>query len=234
MELVRPTARKDRTDYEIRTLGPADYPSVHALYAGVMDRTPKGFLALRTCEQFQEALSTPDRTVAVGGYYQGKLIAYSICRMAADNPYPECAFMATIDPRTPIYVGMGTVVDPAHEGRLLVRLLSLRIKLLRERGIVNVAGLVAVDNIASIARILRASGYLVGLTPDATGMNFIAYSGEALRQRPHGEYTRVALNAQSRQEELFAIRQVAFELTSRSSGQRELTFSPIRDTRFGR
>ena len=73
---------------------------------------------------------------------------------------------------------MGSGVDPDHQGKMLmVRMLSLRAKILKTRQVGHMLGLVAVDNVMSIISIIRSGGLLIGFERDKTAMNYLAYGG---------------------------------------------------------
>ncbi|MEP7172937.1 MAG: hypothetical protein ABI705_05540 [Aestuariivirga sp.] len=200
------------------------------MYDLVNRLTPQGFLARRHLADFEDAFADPDSTVAVGVRNEGRLIAYSICQRAPQSPYPENLFLSKIGPAvSSFYVGMGTVVDPSFQGRLLMaKMLGLRRRLLVERGIHHMAGLVAIDNLLSIGSILRTGAALVGFQADETAMNYIAYGGERLSrlERQSGSVA-VPVGATDQQAQMFDSGHVAVELRPGRATQRDLLFLPL-------
>ena len=211
-------------------LDAADTGSVYALYNLVDRLTPYGFLARRKLADFQSAFADPDSIVAVGVRKEGKLIAYSICRRATCLPYPDNLFLSRIDPAvTPLYVGMGTVVDPDFQGHLLMaQMLDLRRRLLFERRVHHMAGLVAIDNLVSIGNLLHAGAALLGFQKDETAMNYIAYGGNML-SRLDRKSISIALPVGDREQQaqLFDSGHVAFSLQPGRMKQRNMLFLPL-------
>lgn len=211
-------------------LGAADAGSVYALYDLVDRLTPYGFLARRKLADFEGAFADPDSIVAVGVRKEGRLIAYSICRRATRLPYPDNFFLSRIDPAiTPLYVGMGTVVLPDFQGHLLMaQMLGLRRRLLVERRVHHMAGLVAIDNLLSIGNLLRAGAALLGFQEDETAMNYIAYGGDMLSRLDRKSISiAVPVGDRAQQAQLFESGHVAFALRPGKMKQRDVLFLPL-------
>ena len=211
-------------------LDAADSGSVYALYNVAERLTPYGFLARRELAEFENAFADPDSIIAVGVRKEGRLIAYSICQRAKRLPYPDNFFLSKIDPVvTPLYVGMGTVVHPDFQGRLLMtQMLGLRRKLLVERQVHHMAGLVAIDNLLSIGSLLRAGAALLGFQEDETAMNYIAYGGEMLsRLERQSRSVAVPVGDTEQQSQMFDSSHVAFALRPGRMKQRNLLFLPL-------
>ena len=211
-------------------LDAADAGSVYALYKLVDRLTPFGFLARRKLADFESAFADPDSMVAVGVREEGRLIAYSICQRATCSPYPDNLFLSRIDPAvTPLYVGMGTVVLPDFQGhRLMAQMLDLRRKLLFERQVHHIAGLVAIDNLLSIGNLLRAGAALLGFHEDETAMNYIAYGGDMLSSLNRKSIIiTMPVGDREQQAQLFASGHVAFALRPGKTKQRNMQFLPL-------
>jgi len=165
--------------YQFSALATEDLDDILGLYATVSASAPEGHLASRSREDFRAVLGDSAEAVAVGARQEGRLAAYSICRRCRAIPYDRAPLLDRIDPlRSRVYLGMGTVVHPRHEGRMLMaRLMALRGEALRRLAADHVLGLVAVDNLASIASILRAGALLTGFSRDETAMNYVGYAG---------------------------------------------------------
>jgi hypothetical protein len=211
-------------------LDAADAGSAYALYSLVDRLTPYGFLARRKLADFEGAFADPDSLVAVGVRKEGRLIAYSICRRAMRPPYPGNLFLSRIDPAiTPLYVGIGTVVLPDFQGHLLMaQMLGLRRRLLFERRVHHVAGLVAIDNVLSIGNLLRAGAALLGFHEDETAMNYIAYGGDMLSRLDRKSISiAVPVGDRKQQARLFDNGHIAFSLRPGKMKQRDMLFLPL-------
>ena len=217
-------------DIQTVVLDAADASSVFELHSQIGQVTPHGYLAPRQASDFERAFADPCSIAAVGVRKDGQLIAYSICQRAFTLPYPENPHLSKIDLTiTPLYVGMGTVVHPDFEGRLLMaQMLGLRRKLLIERRIRHVVGLVAIGNLKSIGNLLRVGAALLGFSEDETAMNYIAYGGEMLSRldRQTGNIM-VSTDDVGRQEGMFNTGHVASGLRPDTKKQREFLFLPL-------
>ena len=215
--------------YELGNLAQSDAEDIYALYLTAQATAPYGHLAARALADFESELSQPDTVAAIGARHNGQLVAYSICVRIDNPPYPDCLFLRHIDREAePIYGGMGTVVDPRHEGRLLMaRLLDLRRAVLLNRSVRHMVGLVDVTNTASIASILRSGAILVGFANDETSLNYIAYGGK-LKELISASFPLqwAPLNDLVAQQRLFADATVAVSLKRSEAGSRELGFAP--------
>jgi hypothetical protein len=218
------------TVFQTVVLDSADAANLYELYKMTDSLTPYGFLARRQLADFEKALVDPNSTVAVGVRKEGRLIAYSICRRATRLPYPGNFFLSRIDPAvTPLYIGMGTVVHPDFQGHLLMtQMLGLRRRLLAERKVLHMAGLVAVDNFLSIGILLRADAALLGFQEDETAMNYIAYGGEMLsRLEPQSDSIAVPVGDMERQAQMFDSGHIAFALRPGKMKQCDILFRPL-------
>ena len=217
------------SDYELAILTRSDVEDIYALYLAAQAAAPYGHLAVRSLTDFNSELAEADNVAAVGARHKGQLIAYSICAKVDDVLYPDCLFLRHINPAVePVYAGMGTVVDPRHEGRLLMaRLLELRRSVLRSRSVRHMVGLVDVTNIASIASILRSGAFLVGFATDETSLNYIAYGGKLQELVSYSSKMQwTALGDRSAHEEMFAAGNVAKDIKRDGAESRELGFLP--------
>lgn len=214
-------------NYCIEELSSADTLTVSELYQSVSESVPYGFLASRNREDFAEALSDPSRVVAVGVRYGRQLVAYSICRYSEKNPYSRHFILDNLfENGGPIYVGMGTVVLPKHEGKLLMaRMLKLRADLLKERAARNVVGLVAVENLPSMVSILRANGLFVGFHRDETSLNYVAVGGGEESGIMLGKVNEIAtIDDLDSQSQLFSQGLVGHKIERLADGRRNLVF----------
>lgn len=217
------------SDYEFVNLTRSDVEDIYALYGAAQATSPYGHLAVRTLADFNFILSNAETVAAIGARHNGRLVAYSICAEVDRVPYTDCQFLRHIDSSTePTYSGMGTVVDPRHEGRLIMaRLLEMRRGVLRSRSIKHMVGLVDVTNTASIASILRSGAILVGFANDETSLNYIAYGGklkELVSNSSLAQWT--PLDDRFAQQDLFAGRKIALSMKRNEGGSRELGFAP--------
>jgi hypothetical protein len=163
----------------IARLGPRDAPDIEELFRAAERRVAPGFLARRPPGEYTGLLCRED-AVVMGARLGEKLIGYSACYRIYRRPYPEVAFLRNLDPaNSVVYHGGGTVIDPAHEGRMLSRRLFLtRREELRKRGTRHFLGLIAVGNWLSLGNALHAGARLVGLAQDETALNYVAYAGD--------------------------------------------------------
>ncbi|MFT3987887.1 hypothetical protein [Aestuariivirga sp.] len=216
--------------YRIGVLDEGDATAVTALYAFVHGRTPEGHLAFRRPEEFAALFADPDSLVAVGAWWGTALAAYSLCRRSSVIPYDPQPFLDLIHRAGgSIYLGMGTVVHPSHEGRLLMaRLMATRGEELKARNACHVLGLAAIGNLPSIANILRAGAILVGFSRDETAMNYIGYGGLFQPSVNHGApRMAVAQDDFAAQQELFSQGQVIVAMNRGGSGERYFDFLPL-------
>jgi len=165
--------------FKIDLLSASHLEDAHRLYSHGVATAPFGFLASRSRHEFEDLLAHPERTIAVGAWEDGRLVAYSICHQIRRNPYPEVRILRALEPETEtIYQGDGTVVHPDYRGRLLMqRLYEMRRRHLLERKVDHTVGLVSVGNVASLGNVLIAGGLLVGFADDESGENFVGYAG---------------------------------------------------------
>jgi len=180
---------------------------------------------MRTLEDFEEALGSTETTVAVGSWVSGGLVAYSICRRSDRNPYSDVAYLEDIDPaNSQLWIGLGTVVHPDFEGRLLMaRLLNHRREILAKLNVEHEVGLAAVGNLSSIASIVRAGGILVGLARDENALNYVAYRGNLLNSTQfHGDPAPVNWTDIDGLQKLFRSGRVATDLERKGERQRNL------------
>jgi len=216
--------------YRIEVLEEGAAAEVAALYAFVRGRAPEGHLALRQPEDFGALFADPDSLVAVGAWWGENLAAYSLCRKSSVIPYDPQPFLTLIRPAGgDVYLGMGTVVHPQHEGRLLMaRLMAMRGEALKARGARHVLGLAAIGNLPSIASILRAQAVLVGLSRDETAMNYIGYGGVLQAAVDHGAMpTAISLGDLAAQRGMFSQGQVIVAVNRTASGERYFDFLPL-------
>ena len=172
-------ATETRIPAAFRQLLPSDAGDVFALYKQRAERVEDGFLAERSLQDFNDLLAQPRRCAAVGAFSDEALIAYTLCTLTADPAYQNCPIIRQIQARgEPLWVGKGTIVDPAFEGRLLMsRLLKKRHEIISEHGAAHSAGLIAIGNLPSLAGALRAGSWIVGFEQDEYCLNFVCYAG---------------------------------------------------------
>jgi len=216
-------------EYLIERLNREDVLSVTSLYQRVREAAPFGYLASRDIHQFEQLLAHPESVIAVGARFGGELIAYSLCRLSETNPYDSNPVLDRLFRcGGPIYSGMGTVVSPAHEGKLLMaRMLKLRAEMLKERSARNVIGLVDVRNLPSLVSILRSGGILVGYQRDETSLNYVAAGAgvdSGIGIEPGNHDRLVDVSNLGEQAGLFADGLVAFEMKRLPDGSRCLRF----------
>ena len=198
-----------------------DIDEIFALYALTRTTMPYGFLADRTQDNFREIFRAPEEVIATGIRDNGRLIAYSICHRITSNVYPDNAFLSMIEPAvSTIYHGDGTVVHPAYHGRMLAQRISrLRSQQRIERQIDHMVGLIATDNIVSIGNAVLGGALLVGFVHDDTSLNYIAYAGRLRDRLPDVTPVVVGWNDHGQQQQLFAKRNVVFNINRPMSGQ---------------
>ena len=212
-----------------------DVEEVFALYELSRTRTPYGFLANRTADDYRALLRNPEDVIAAGIRDDGRLVAYSICHRLDINPYKDNALLGRIDPaKSATYHGDGTIVHPDYQGRMLAQKLAhARQAEMALRQVEHVVGLVAVDNLLSIGNTLHAGALLVGFARDETAMNYIGYGGrlESALQMD-AEPIEVDWRNLEVQAALFARRQVVVRIRrqangseSRETGQPDRLFS---------
>ncbi len=163
----------------IRRLEPSDADSVFELYETVSKRTTYGFVSDRQRAEFAEILAVPGRSASVGAWAGDRLVAYSLSSAETGPVYPSSAFVRSIQQGgEPIWTGKGTIVDPEFEGLMLMpRLLKERHSIMAASGGFHSAGLIAIDNMSSLAGAMRAGAWVVGLENDAYCLNFVCYIG---------------------------------------------------------
>jgi GNAT superfamily N-acetyltransferase len=166
----------------IERLGTADASEIEQLFFAVEQRVEPGFLARRAPGYYKRILCE-EKAAAVGAKIGGALIGYSVSYRVRENPYPEVKFLHEIDAtRSIVYKGVGTVILPGYEGRLLARRLLIALeKWMLECGMNHFLGLTAIGNSLGFGNILRAGGYLVGLASDEVSLNYVAYTGSLKR-----------------------------------------------------
>ena len=145
-----------------------DSDSVFNLYRESFERSKLGFLTEKSYEQILLAISSG---LSVGAFVDGRLVAYSLSVNLSELYAPEA-----LKKKCSIYVGQGSVVSRAFEGRLLmVKILKYRLKVMEEGGNFCSIGLVDVNNYGSIVSIFISGFKLGGVRRDSQSMNYIAY-----------------------------------------------------------
>jgi hypothetical protein len=189
-------------EIRISTLTGRDLPDVWALFQKIKSEVPLGYLAARSQDDIADALLNAQTTASVGVWDGMRLIAYSLCSVDSHGSYNDVHLVRFLRERgEALWTGRGTVVCPEYEGRLLMpRLLRARGDLLRARGGLHSAGLIAVTNLASLAGSFRAGAHIVGLVEDDDCMNFLCYAGpltdwnarDTSEDAPVGDLCRIA------------------------------------------
>lgn len=206
--MLRTVADQARTETQIdfRALTACDAREVHALYVRVRAFAQEGHLAERGLDEIASVLGDPDRSASIGAWDGARLVAYTLCSAERDRVYPFSPLIQTLQDRGEgLWTGKGTAVDPDYEGRLLMaRLLSARRDRMARLGAYHTAGLIAVDNVASLVSAMRAGSVVVGVEADAWCDNFIGYGGPMFdRERAVGD-ERAALDDVPRIRDLIA------------------------------
>lgn len=214
----------------IRRLKPSDSDSVFRLYETVSKRTAYGFVSDRQKAEFAEILAVPDRSASVGAWAGDRLVAYSLSSPETRPVYPNSAFIRSIQQRgEPIWTGKGTIVDPEFEGRMLMpRLLKERHSIMAASGGLHSAGLIATDNMSSLAGAMRAGAWVVGLENDAYCLNFVCYFGNMRSDTFRGDAYILPVQAMDQLASRFAAGWVATAYKSNGrTGKREFVLSAI-------
>lgn len=173
------TKASARPEIHISTLTEPDLPDVWALFQQIRSAAPHGYLAARSQADIADAVLDAETTASVGAWDGPRLIAYSLCSVDRHGCYDDVQLVRYLHKRREtLWTGKGTVVKPEYEGLLLMpQLLQARGALLRARGGVHSAGLIAVTNLASLAGSFRAGAQIIGLVQDEDCMNFLCYAG---------------------------------------------------------
>jgi hypothetical protein len=95
-----------------------------------------------------------------------------------------------------------------------------------------VIGLAAIDNLSSLANILRSGGLLVAFARDETAMNYVGYAG-FLRAQAEAPPRVLACDDFAGQAQLFAEGLVITEMKRSPSGRRNFLFRPMYDLERG-
>lgn len=209
-------------------LGPEDASAVLALYSKVYARAPNGHLARRGATAIRRLLSDGSAGLGIGAWSESdeRLKAYSLCKKAEGPTYPGAPILAGLG--TDLWVGHGTVVDQTHEGRfLMARLLTARTAALKSIGAIHSAGLIAIENTASLAAALRAGGRIVGLEHDDNCLNFVCYGGPLVSGGTFGGEIEVIPNDAARIEQLIESRYIGTALRRKKSGERMIAMERL-------
>lgn len=158
----------------------SDADSVFDLYRRVAATSPHGFLSEKSLDEILAILDCPGHSASVGARVDGRLVAYALCVLETNEVFLQSPLIRLVQGcGEPLWSGKGTVVDPQFEGRLLMpRLLARRYRLIREHSaLCHSAGMIAVNNIPSLAGALRAGSWAVGMEEDQYCRNFVCYGG---------------------------------------------------------
>lgn len=228
--MVTAAKNRQRTDHNVRfaRLGEQDARDVLTLYSDVFLRAPDGFLAQRDAAEMRGILADPRTGLGIGARSAntGQLVAYTLCQPAPDATYENAPLVSGLG--RSLWAGRGTVVDPAWEGRLLMsRLLAERAAHLKSMDVHHTAGLVAVENVTSLAAALRAGGRVVGLERDESCLNFVVYGGPLVRGRTIIEETHVDVSDTHTMGRLIADGLIGSALVRGANGRRRLTFGRL-------
>src|SRR5262249_39292055 len=188
----------------ITRLGLADAADIEALFFTTEQRVEPGFLARRSPGDYLRILRDQE-TIVVGARIDGKLVGFSICCRVRENPYRATMFLRSIDAtRSVVFKGIGTIVAPHCEGRLLSRRLLFALeRTMLDASMNHFLGLVAIGNKAAMGNMIHARGRLVGLAPDEVTLNYVAYKGDLTRNKRRLESRRVDWDIIAQHKQLF-------------------------------
>jgi hypothetical protein len=211
---------------KIMPLTASDADCVSDLYQRVAATTPHGFLSQKSMGEILAILDCPGHSASVGAWADGRLVAYALCVLETNEVFLQSPLIRLVQGRgEPLWSGKGTVVDPQFEGRLLMpRLLARRYRLIREHSaLCHSAGMIAVDNIPSLAGALRAGSWAVGLEADQYCRNFVCYGGALAEVIAFGQECALAIEDLDGLSVRFASGWVGTGVTlDRANGRRQL------------
>lgn len=200
---------------------------IWSLFEEIRRIAPRGHLAARSRAEILETVRGLSSSASVGAWSRGRLVAYSLCSKDDVDRWLDVPIARLLRARgEELWTGKGTVVQPGFEGRLLMpRLLRERGVLMRARGVAHSAGLIAVDNAASLAGALRAGARVAGLVPDQYCLNFFCYAGDLLNEFDLHDSRTAAMDDLGRISELVCTGWVGTNMSKETtSGQRVLAF----------
>lgn len=181
--------REPAAGFDIRRLSERDLDRVTDLYASVFSRTIVGFLARRGRPDFERVLGSPN--VSVGAFRDGELIGYQLHNQVCELRFDESRFRdaATIVHAPRVLFGKGTVIAVEHQGSGVAAMISAMVAdLSRSEGYRYRIGQVHVGNIHSLKYVLSTGRFLIGVSTDEFGLNFIScgFFGRSLVADPAG------------------------------------------------
>jgi hypothetical protein len=221
---------------QVISLSSDDVDEVFSLYQLNRSIAPYGFMAIRTKSDYRKMLSAPPSMIIRTGLRTRKdLIAYAFCHRIPTNPYKHCPLSSSIDPQaSTVYHGAGAVVHPDfHRLGIGKRLMQLRLLQMTDRQVDHFFGLIAVDNLPSIATNLHAGCLLAGFARDQTALNYVMYWGRLRQALPTDAVpTLVPITERKHHRRLFRKRHVICGLSRVMGGTAALCRNTDRQFEF--
>jgi GNAT superfamily N-acetyltransferase len=161
--------------YDFKKLEKDNADEVFILYAAVSQVAPRGFIANRTRETFNDILDSDN--YSVGAFQQGQLVGYQLWVTAQDLAFEAVRYprLAQIASCGLTLFGRGTIIAPGHQAKGLGgRLAAHTAELATAAGYSYQIGQVHVRNIRSLRYALRFGKTLIGLSTDEFGLNYVS------------------------------------------------------------
>lgn len=156
-----------------------DVEDVFNLFQRVFPTVPFGALRERSKDEFRRILSDQEKSLSVGTWLDGELIAYTLADLASGSVESEApVFRLVGDLQEPFTVNQGALVAPEFKGkRILAAMMRERKRLAIAKGFLHSKSLISEMSLAVLGHTLRQKRWMVGFERDEYCQNYVCYMG---------------------------------------------------------